>query len=111
MRSRRSRPRPASANGIADIGLRNLDGDRLENAFVPANVASKNGQDAGKQGAAQARTCAVDEAGRLRRGFAHVEGERIALFDGRHLDLIEPVGVAVMVEKIACTINSVGDEL
>ena len=35
----------------------------------------------------------------------------VALFDRRHFDLIKPVGVAVMVEKVARAINSVGNEL
>lgn len=33
------------------------------------------------------------------------------MFDRRHFDLIKPVGVAVMVEKIARPIGSVGNEL
>ena len=92
------RRRPAR---VAEISFRRVDRDRLEHAFVPADVGRQDREQAGEQPHRASLTrVQLIKPGACGEIPVMSRVSAIPLLDGGDRDLIEPVGMAVVLEEV-----------
>jgi len=79
--------------GCDDIG-------RLQHTLIPRDVIGKHGQQCSGHSTLQTRTGCIDETRRLGARAAEVEAEARTALDHAEVDLVEPVCLSVVLEKI-----------